>query len=93
LSAPLIVSFVYAHDAQSQDGVYIYDLSGSSNPIQKADVLLTAFFGFTTAVAMLIASFSLVSSMYTNIYEQTKEIGTLSLSLSLPPCTCMHACA
>jgi ABC-type antimicrobial peptide transport system permease subunit len=62
---------------KSQDGVYIYDLSGSSNPIQKADVLLTAFFGFTTAVAMLIASFSLVSSMYTNIYEQTKEIGVV----------------
>lgn len=57
-------------------GVYIYDLNGGSNPIQKAESLLTAFFGFTTAVAMLIASFSLVSSMYTNIYEQTKEIGT-----------------
>ncbi len=67
---------------QGQEGVYIYDLSGSSNPIQKADNLLTAFFGFTTAVAMLIASFSLVSSMYTNIYEQTKEIG------STPPSAC-----
>lgn len=62
---------------KGQEGVYIYDLSGSSNPIQKADNLLTAFFGFTTAVAMLIASFSLVSSMYTNIYEQTKEIGVV----------------
>jgi uncharacterized membrane protein YgcG len=62
---------------KGQAGVYIYDLNGSSNPIQKADAILTAFFAFTTAVAMLIASFSLVSSMYTNIYEQTKEIGVV----------------
>lgn len=59
----------------NQPGVYIYDLNGGKSPIEKADTLLTAFFGFTTAIAMLIASFSLVSSMYTNIYEQTKEIG------------------
>lgn len=58
--------------------MYIYDLNGGSNPIQKADAILAAFFGFTTAVAMLIASFSLISSMYTNIYEQTKEIGRVS---------------
>eukprot|EP01124_Arcella_intermedia_P004452 TRINITY_DN12534_c0_g1_i1.p1 TRINITY_DN12534_c0_g1~~TRINITY_DN12534_c0_g1_i1.p1 ORF type:complete len:132 (+),score=18.24 TRINITY_DN12534_c0_g1_i1:46-441(+) len=31
----------------------------------------------TTVIAMLISFFSLMSSMFTNIYEQTKEIGVL----------------
>ncbi len=60
---------------KDQPGLRVWDYYGSSNPIEKADKILTAFFMFTTVVAMLIASFSLVSSMYTNIYEQTKEIG------------------
>jgi len=62
---------------QDQAGVSLYDLNGNSSPIEKADTILMAFFAFTTAIAMLIASFSLVSSMYTNIYEQTKEIGVV----------------
>jgi ABC-type lipoprotein release transport system permease subunit len=60
-----------------QAGVSIRDMDSSSNPIEKAEDILTYFFAFTTLIAMLIASFSLVSSMYTNIYEQTKEIGIL----------------
>eukprot|EP01114_Cavostelium_apophysatum_P013966 TRINITY_DN3496_c0_g1_i1.p1 TRINITY_DN3496_c0_g1~~TRINITY_DN3496_c0_g1_i1.p1 ORF type:complete len:1078 (-),score=280.91 TRINITY_DN3496_c0_g1_i1:34-3267(-) len=35
------------------------------------------FFTFAIAVAMTICYFSLMSSMYTNIHEQTKEIGVL----------------
>jgi len=38
---------------------------------------MSYFFNFTTVVAMLISFFSLMSSMYTNIFEQTKEIGIL----------------
>jgi len=38
---------------------------------------MSYFFNFTTVVAMLISFFSLMSSMYTNIFEQSKEIGIL----------------
>lgn len=38
---------------------------------------MSYFFNFTTVIAMLISFFSLMASMYTNIHEQTKEIGIL----------------
>jgi ABC-type antimicrobial peptide transport system permease subunit len=34
-------------------------------------------FSLTTLIAMFICFFSLMSSMFTNVYEQTKEIGVL----------------
>jgi hypothetical protein len=45
----------------------------------------TSFYRLLTvsAFAMLICFFSLVSSMYTNVHEQTKEIGVV-LALGLP---------
>ena len=46
-------------------------------PFQSANVAITAFFNFTTIIAMAISFFSLMSSMFTNVYEQTKEIAIL----------------
>jgi len=62
---------------KSQDQVSVWDYRDDVKPIESAQQILTLFFGFVTFIAMLIASFSLVSSMYTNVYEQTKEIGIL----------------
>jgi ABC-type antimicrobial peptide transport system permease subunit len=38
---------------------------------------MSYLFNFTTLVAMLISFFSLTASMFTNIREQSKEIGVL----------------
>jgi len=62
---------------RNEYGSWVWDYRDSVGAIAKASSILSLFFMFTTAIAMLIASFSLMSSMYTNIYEQTKEIGIL----------------
>jgi hypothetical protein len=54
-----------------------FDYRSNMDPIEKANIAITLFFGFTVVVAMAISFFSLMSSMYTNIYEQGKEIGIL----------------
>ena len=59
------------------NGNSVWDFRDSVSPILTAQGLLTYFFAFVILIAMVISSFSLVSSMYTNIYEQTKEIGIL----------------
>merc|ERR1711988_555947 len=46
----------------------------STNNVQ---LLLSAFFGALTGISLTLCFFSLLSSMGTNIYEQTKEIGVL----------------
>ena len=46
-------------------------------PIKQANIAMNFFFSFTVIVAMAISFFSLMSSMYTNIFEQAKEIGIL----------------
>ena len=56
-------------------GVDVWDFRETSGPIEKASSILSYFFDFATGVAMLVCFFSLSSSMYTNIFEQTKEIG------------------
>jgi hypothetical protein len=58
-------------------GVGVWDYRDSSKSLQQASDILGYFFNFATAVAMLVCFFSLSSSMYTNIFEQTKEIGVL----------------
>jgi len=60
-----------------QPGLDIWDYRQAVSPINTANKVMGYFFNFTTIVAMLISFFSLMSSMYTNIYEQTKEIGVL----------------
>merc|ERR1712000_784603 len=49
------------------------------------DELMTYFFTTTTVVAMCVAFFSLIASMYANVREQTKELGVLrALGLTRP---------
>jgi len=65
------------------EGVSIYDYQNAIRPINTANLAVAFFFNFTTFFAMTICFFSLISSMYTNITEQKKEIGIL-LSMGLP---------
>lgn len=63
--------------------VNIWDYRDQVSSINQAIGILSYFFGLTTIVAMLVSFFSLNSSMYTNIHEQTKEIGIIrSLGIS-----------
>jgi len=55
--------------------VTVYDYNSRTDIINLVDIAITFFFGFTIVIAMIICFFSLVSSMYTNVYEQAKEIG------------------
>ncbi|KAN0000827.1 hypothetical protein ACTFIZ_001280 [Dictyostelium cf. discoideum] len=52
-------------------------------PFATASVIIQYFFSFTTVLAMTISFFSLMSSVYSNILEQTKEIGVLC-ALGIP---------
>lgn len=61
----------------AQSGVTVWDYRQAIGPINTASELMTYFFDFTIVVAMLICFFSLMASMYTNVHEQTKEIGIL----------------
>lgn len=63
----------------SNDGVVveIWEYNRSIEPIQTATEIMTYFFYFVAVLAMLVAAFSLVSSMFTNIHEQSKEIGVM----------------
>lgn len=62
---------------QSSSELEVWDYRDAIKPAQQANVVVGFFFNFTTVIAMLISFFSLMSSMYSNIYEQTKEIGVL----------------
>eukprot|EP01132_Coremiostelium_polycephalum_P001224 gene1224-1547_t len=55
----------------------IADYYKKIEPNKTASTIIQYFFSFTTVIAMVISFFSLMSSMFTNIYEQTKEIGIL----------------
>ena len=55
----------------------VWDYRDSLEPIRIAEVIMLYFFVFTLVVAMITCFFSLLSSMYANIAEQTKEIGVL----------------
>eukprot|EP01080_Neovahlkampfia_damariscottae_P003982 gene3982-7238_t len=58
-------------------GVGVKDVQDGLKGLNTAISVIDFFFIFTTVIAMIICFFSLVSSMYTNINEQTKEIGIL----------------
>ncbi|KYQ91201.1 DUF214 family protein [Tieghemostelium lacteum] len=59
------------------DDYSILNYYDAIEPNKTASNIIEYFFGFTTVVAMVISFFSLMSSMFTNIFEQTKEIGIL----------------
>jgi ABC-type antimicrobial peptide transport system permease subunit len=58
-------------------GARVYDVNDELRPLNIASQVMDFFFIFTTTVAMAICFFSLVSSMYSNVNEQAKEIGIL----------------
>ncbi|KAJ9447459.1 hypothetical protein DIPPA_12994, partial [Diplonema papillatum] len=61
------------------------DLLTATESTQMASTILTAFFMVITLIAMTMCFFSLMASMFTNINEQSKEIGILrSLGLGIP---------
>ena len=59
------------------DETEIYWYDEQIDGIDLATEILSLFFGFATLVVMFICFFSLVSSMFTNVTEQAKEIGIL----------------
>lgn len=59
------------------DGIEILDTRDATDSLETARQLVGFFFLFTVIIALIICFFSLSSSMYTNIYEQKKEIGVL----------------
>lgn len=63
-------------------GVYIWDYDTAAKPLETANLAMSILFNVTTVFAMLICFFSLVSSMYSNVHDQAKEIGVL-LSVGL----------
>jgi ABC-type antimicrobial peptide transport system permease subunit len=63
----------------------VLDSRDQTASLATARSLINFFFLFTVVIALVICFFSLSSSMYTNIYEQTKEIGVmLALGLAKP---------
>jgi ABC-type antimicrobial peptide transport system permease subunit len=61
----------------SAPGVGLSDLQDSLAALLQGVGILQIFFSFTILIAMVMCFFSLTSSMFTNIYEQSKEIGIL----------------
>ena len=55
----------------------VWDYNSSVQPINTANNILFYFFNGTTVLAMLISFFSLMASMYSNIFEQTKELAVI----------------
>eukprot|EP00762_Andalucia_godoyi_P001611 ANDGO_00311.mRNA.1 hypothetical protein DICPUDRAFT_56279 len=58
-------------------GLSVGDVNDSLAAIVQGVGILQIFFSFTILIAMTMCFFSLTSSMFTNIYEQSKEIGVL----------------
>ena len=46
-------------------------------PVTRSNDIIQMFFAAVTLIAMAMCFFSLMSSMLTNIYEQSKEIGVI----------------
>lgn len=63
--------------ARAGGGVRFEEASDKLKPVATVDTIMAYFFNITTVVAMAVAFFSLISSMYANVREQTKEIGVL----------------
>jgi len=62
---------------QGDETINMWDYRNTVKPFEVATVAISYFFNGTTIIAMLISFFSLMSSMFTNVYEQTKEIAIL----------------
>ena len=61
-------------DVGSRRGGNVYDSRSLGESVAKADAVMALIFDSATYIAMGLCLFSLMASMYTNIYEQSKEI-------------------
>ena len=61
-------------DIGSRRGGNVYDSRSLGDSVAKADAVMALIFDSATYIAMGLCLFSLMASMYTNIYEQSKEI-------------------
>jgi ABC-type lipoprotein release transport system permease subunit len=78
-------SLLAAGAARAGGGVRIESIADELSPVETVNTIMSYFFNITTVVAMAVAFFSLISSMYANVREQTKEIGVLrAIGLSKP---------
>ena len=66
-----------------QVGASVYDSRSLGDSLAKADSVMALIFDSATYVAMGLCLFSLMASMFTNIYEQSKEIAILR-AMGLP---------
>ena len=66
-----------------QSGASVYDSRSLGESLAKADSVMALIFDSATYVAMGLCLFSLMASMFTNIYEQSKEIAILR-AMGLP---------
>lgn len=57
--------------------VEVFDVRGQADALAATDTIMELVFSVATAIAMGLCLFSLMASMYTNIYEQSKEIAIL----------------
>ena len=60
-----------------EENIDIRDVNNAMRSIVRSQSLIQLFFAATTIVAMIMCFFSLTSSMLTNVYEQSKEIGVM----------------
>ena len=68
---------------ETPSGFLIFDFREALDPLSTVNEVLDLVFGITVVIAMAISFFSLSSSMYSNIMEQSKEIFILrSIGLS-----------
>ncbi len=70
--------------------IKVYEFARRGQLIAMINLAMGFFFNFATVCAMAVCFFSLMSSMYTNIHEQTHEIGIMQ-ALGMG-CVCLCFC-
>lgn len=64
----------YLKNLGAQHDMTLYDSRDFSAQLEKSNNVMTLIFSTATYIAMGLCLFSLMASMFTNIYEQSKEI-------------------
>jgi hypothetical protein len=66
-----LTDFVKSHQFQ------LWDIRRASDQLAQSNAVMSMVFSIATYIAMFLCLFSLVASMLTNLYEQSKEISVL----------------